>query len=194
MKKTYIVFLLFLLIMNITAKEMQLYNNDTGEKEFSELELEEQYLSYMNSFRYVKDPRSQPLYWARSMVKQYGREVLPLIDVDLEVCNFDHEYRKPYDSGMGLIAYILSALNRLELLTQKDKDYYQSIFLNKLEDYVLKFRIIDGTVRVAIKSTEFFSVLPEDFPYGSEPLKEYFEQKLGISGIVAGNLNSYWED
>ena len=54
MKKTYIVFLLFLLIMNIVAKEMQLYNNDTGEKEFSELELEEQYNSYMNSFRYIK--------------------------------------------------------------------------------------------------------------------------------------------
>ncbi len=141
MKKTYIVFLLFLLIMNITAKEMQLYKNYTGEKEFSELELEEQYNSYMNSFRYIKDERGQSVKWARRMVKQYGREVLPLIDVDLEVCNFDHEYRKPYDSGMGLIAYILSALNRLELLTQKDKDYYQSIFLNKLEDYVLKFRI-----------------------------------------------------
>jgi len=173
---------------------MQLYNNDTGAKEFSELELEEQYNSYMNSFRYIKDERGQSVKWARRMVKQYGREVLPLIDVDLEVCNFYHEYRKPYDRPLELIAYILAEMDALKLLTQKDKDYYQSIFLNKLEDYVLKFRIIDGTVRVAIKSTEFFSVLPEDFPYGSEPLKEYYEQKLGISGIVAGNLNSYWED
>lgn len=120
MEKIYLLFIFFCFMLNMSAKEMHLYCNDIGDQEFEGLTIVEQYTSYINSFRYIMDPRDQPIYWVKKMVVQYGKDVLPLIEKDILNNSFNHLYREPYDSILGLIAYILSELERKKLLAEED--------------------------------------------------------------------------
>ena len=53
------------------SKEMDLFCNDNGAKEFSTLTLEEQYTSYINSFAHRTFVLEQPMKWALRMIKQH---------------------------------------------------------------------------------------------------------------------------
>jgi len=172
---------------------MNLYKNFTGAEEFSKLTVEEQYLSYLNSFRNIRDPRDQPLKWAKRIINQYGRDVLPYLEKDLEINDVEHIFRKPYDDPLGLISYLLSELVERKELSKEEQYFYQVIYFKKLDEYILKYMIIDGTVRVVIKTISFFSDLPSDFPFDSLSLKSYYEEKLQVKDIIAGDFYSYWD-
>lgn len=192
--KKYIPFACYglLLLLSLYSKEMNLYKNFTGAEEFSKLKVEEQYASYMNSFKDIIDPRDQPLKWAKRMIEQYGDDFLPLIDRDLETVNFDNLFRAPYDCSIELISYLLDVLKSSGKISRENVIYYGDIFKQKLEEYILRYRIIDGTVRVAISCINYLINLPVNFPNTSKGLKEYYEEKLGIRDIIAGDLDSYW--
>ena len=80
------------LALQVFSKEMDLFCNDNGGKEFSTLTLEEQYISYINSFAHRTFVLEQPMYWARLMVKQYGRSILPYLNNS--IINFSFDIRK----------------------------------------------------------------------------------------------------
>ena len=78
-KKILIILLLVFIFISISAEEMNLWCNgdvDAFEK-FAALSVEEQYSNYINSFKDIQDVREQPTTWARRMVRQYGRDVIP---------------------------------------------------------------------------------------------------------------------
>lgn len=190
MKKSIFILIILLPLTHFSAKEMQLYRNFTGAQEFSELTLEEQYASYMNSFRYLVDPREQPLKWAKRMVEQYGRDVLSLIDKELETASFDNVYSYETDDQMSLIAYILSDLSENNYLRKDEKILYAEIYESKIEEYILKYNVIDNTVRVAMACISYFSQMPSYFA-DKEKMKEYYEKKLGVTGLQVVEYRQY---
>lgn len=179
--------------MNLYAKDINLYNDDMDiVSKFGVLSMEDQYLSYINSFRHIRDTRNRQLYWAQCLAK-YGRDILPLIDISIESGSFYYNYRQPYDRSLGLIAYVLYEIDRKELLTQEDKEKYRQLYEKKIEEYVLKYKIIDGTVDYGIFCIEDFTERPVYLPRDVSLLRKYYEKKLGINGILEGNLFSTWE-
>lgn len=195
MKKKYFLLLIIFLIIciKVSAKEMQLFSNDIGEQEFNELSLEDQFSSYLNSFRYIIDLYPQSTKWAKRMVIKYGNEVIPYVNEELQKGSFSNNFRKPYDSVLVLLSYIISNLNKLNLLTENELLFYKDIFEKKLEEYIREYKIIDGTVRVGIKCIIAIGIPPIYYNYDSLLLKNYFEEKKGIIGIKIGDLNSMWE-
>ena len=193
MKKIIIVFLL-LCVVSVFSEEINLYsdNNDTI-KTFSKLNMTDQYYSYINTFRYNIRLGDRQLYWARFIVKQHGRSVLSLIEEDIKKSTFNHLYRAPYDDILGLISYILEEMKRLEILTEEDKTKYRDLYEKKLEDYVLEFRIIDGSVSYGMICIESFTELPVYLSYDTVKLIKYYNEKLGINDVIAGDLYSHWE-
>ena len=194
-------FFIMSLSFSAPATEYNLYYNAKDPKpqldgtEFEKLSLEDQYVSYMSSFRYVGELRGQELTYARLMVKKYGRDVLPLLDKDLLENNCFNFYRKPYDNCISLISYILSYLKKSQLLKEEETILYTRIYEKKLEDYVRTFKIIDGTVYSVIQCIIY--IRQDDAPAylcaDENTLKNYYEKKLGITGVVAGNFDSRWE-
>ncbi len=192
MKK--IILLVILVIGCALIQAMDLYTDDFDAFDvFKNLSLEDQYTSYIETFRHVKDPRYRPVPWARLLVEQNGRDILPFIEKDLESSNLNFVYRKPYDRILGLIAYILNDLDDVNLLTIEDKNKYCLIYEEKIEEYVEENKVIDGTIRFAMGCITVFGTVPDYLFGNSKSIKEYYEKKLGITGIIAGDLNSMWE-
>ena len=163
---------------------------DAFEK-FAALSVEEQYSNYINSFKDIQDVREQPTTWARRMVRQYGRDVIPLMNETIRDLTFDHVYIRPYDSTMHCINYLIYVLVSSNLLTDIEKELYAQIFQSKIENYVLKYKIIDGTV----KATYSFLVLLKGIDTRKETAetwRDYYQERLGIDDIVAGDINQYW--
>ena len=100
---------MFIAIITVEAKEMNLWCNDKGAEEFASLALEEQYTSYINSFKDIRDVREQPMKWAKRMVKQYGRDVIPLMNETISSSSFDHLLNEPYDSTWTCLCYLFIA-------------------------------------------------------------------------------------
>ena len=161
--------------------------------EFKELSLEDQYTIYISSFSHVGDTRGQQTTYARLMVEKYGREVLPFVDKDLQTAFFDNHYAKPYDSTLSLISYIIDYLKESNLLSENEIELYCLIYQAKLDCYILKYKKIDGTVRVATKCINSINDNVK-YPYTAEEYAIYFEKRLGIEDITVGNLFSYWEE
>ena len=202
MKKLIMLFFIMNVLSLVPATEYNLYRNvrqnilpEISVEEFEELSLEDQYTSYISSFASVGDTRNQQLTYARLMVEKYGREVLSYIDKDLKTVTFYNMYKKPYDDRIGLIADILSNLNKGKLLTDEEVNEYIEIYEKKLEEYVKKFKIIDGTVYSAVRCIVFIgqSDAPIYLQGDEEDLKNYYEQKLGITDIVVGSFDNRWE-
>ncbi len=149
MKKKIAIILLVLLFAGLNAKEMNLWCNDSGASEFYMLTVEEQYNSYINSFKKIKDPMTQPSKWAHRMVKQYGREVLPYFNKTLETLTLDHVYRKPYDSTMWCIHWFLRAALENQIFTENEKELYAQILIDKADMYIYKNKIVDRTIYFA---------------------------------------------
>ena len=204
MKKQILTICIFFLLSQITCETVNLfYNSKVPHKvplksEFKEWPLEKQYSSYISSFSNVKDPYAQSRTWAREIIEKYGRAVLPLLDKDLEdaICfNMD---REPCDDRVGLISYLLSYMQDASLLKEEETIMYTRIYEKKIEDYVMKYRVIDGTVHSTIKCISFFQKItspyvtpPEHLRGNSQELKEYYEKKLGITGVAV--VKSGWD-
>ena len=198
MKKKIAIILLILLFAGLNAKEMELWCNDSGASEFYMLTVEEQYNSYINSFKKIKDPMTQPSKWAYRMVDRYGREVLPYFNKTLQTLTLDHVYRKPYDSTMRCVYWFLRAALESQIFTENEKEMYAQILINKVDVYLLKYRIIDRTVYYVYMSIydiydrilERVGTIKWD---GWEKFKEEKEAKLGIS-LEMGDMTKMWED
>ena len=193
MRKFLAAILLFFTFTTLCAEEMNLWCNDSGASEFYMLTVEEQYNSYINSFKKIKDPREQPMKWANRMVKQYGREVLPYFNRTLETLTLDHVYRKPYDSTIRCIQWLLNAFINNDILSENEKKLYTQILKDKIDLYIMKYKIIDGTVTVGYGNIR---ILDETYPFpwnAMEELKAEFESFLGIE-IKMGDKLSTWED
>lgn len=191
MRKYLAAILVFFTFTALCAKEMNLYCNDNGDDEFLSLTIEEQYASYINSFKEIRDVREQPKYWAKLMVSKYGRDVIPLMNETINDLTFDHLYRKPYDSTVTCINYLMYILVNYNVLTYIEKELYAQIFHEKIENYILKYRIIDGTV----KATYSFLILLRGIDTRKETAetwRDYYQERLGIDDIVAGDINQLW--
>ena len=189
-KKLIISIMVLFLASLCFSKEMDLFCNDNGAKEFSTLTLEEQYTSYINSFAHRTFVLEQPMNWALRMIDQYGREILPYLNNS--IINFSFDIREK-NCLFVCIDYVIYVLKEYDLLTESELQLYQMIFASKLETYVAKHKIIDEIV------IDNFGYLTYDtFITGEntiyppritpESLKEYYETKLGITVEIAEEL------
>ena len=198
MKKLLAAILVFLTFTALCAEEMELYKNFNGAEEFATLTVEEQYNSYINSFKKIKDPQMQPYKWACRMIDQYGRDVLPCFNKTLEIITFDNVYRKPYDSTMCCIHWFLSAALENQIFTENEKELYAQILINKVDAYLLKYRIVDRTVYyVYVSIYDIYERILKRVGTvkwdGWEKFKEDKEKQLGIS-LEMGDMTKMWED
>ena len=179
-----------LLLTQAYAKEMDLYKNYDGDEEFLTLTLEEQYRSYINSFIDKGLILEQPMRWARLMVKQYGRSILPYLNDS--ILSFSFDIRKK-NKLFVCIDYVIYELKQYELLTPSELQLYQMIFASKLETYVAKHKIIDEIVIDNFGYLTYDTFIKDEntiFPPSITPesLKEYYEAKLGITVEIAEEL------
>lgn len=189
-KKLIISIMVLFLASLCFSKEMDLFCNDNGAKEFSTLTLEEQYTSYINSFAHRTFVLEQPMKWALRMIKQYGREILPYLNNS--IINFSFDIRKK-NCLFICIDYVIYELKQYELLTPSELQLYQMIFASKLETYVAKHKIIDEIVIDNFGYLTYDTFIKDEktiFPPSITPesLKEYYETKLGITVEIAEEL------
>lgn len=189
--KEKVILLLFVTFTSLCfSKEMDLFCNDNGAKEFSTLTLEEQYTSYINSFAHRPFVLEQPMNWALRMIKQYGREILPYLNNS--IINFSFDIREK-NCLFVCIDYVIYELKQYELLTPSELQLYQMIFASKLETYVAKHKIIDEIVIDNFGYLTYDTFIKDEntiFPprITPESLKEYYEAKLGITVEIAEEL------
>ena len=189
-KKLIISIMVLFLTSLCFSKEMDLFCNDNGAKEFSTLTLEEQYTSYINSFAHRPFVLEQPMKWALRMIKQYGREILPYLNNS--IINFSFDIREK-NCLFVCIDYVIYVLKEYDLLTESELQLYQMIFASKLETYVAKHKIIDEIVIDNFGYLTYDTFIKDEntiFPPSITPesLKEYYETKLGITVEIAEEL------
>ena len=189
-KKLLLIFFIFFITWSLYAKEMDLFCNDNGGKEFSTLTLEEQYISYINSFAHRTFVLEQPMIWALIMIKQYGRDILPYLNNS--IINFSFDIREK-NCLFICIDYVIYILKEYDLLTESELQLYQMIFASKLETYVAKHKIIDEIVIDNFGYLTYDTFIKDEntiFPPSITPesLKEYYEAKLGITVEIAEEL------
>lgn len=173
---------LCLVLLSLTAKEMQLYRNDTGSQQFKTLTAEEQYNSIINSFKGIADTQ-QVGKWVIRMVEQYGREILPYMNKTLMDADLDHVDREPYDITLKLHYYIFNELVDNNLLTEEEKELYCIIIRGKINEYILKYRVKDGGV---LRGYQLLDILGYEYQENEGSL-EYYEQLLGITGLITAD-------
>ena len=189
--KEKVIILLFVTFTSLCfSKEMDLFCNDNGAKEFSTLTLEEQYTSYINSFAHRNFVLEQPANWAYRMIDQYGREILPYLNNS--IINFSFDIREK-NCLFVCIDYVIYILKEYDLLTESELQLYQMIFASKLETYVAKHKIIDEIVIDNFGYLTYDTFIKDEntiFPPSITPesLKEYYETKLGITVEIAEEL------
>lgn len=137
-----------MVLIGLSAEEMHLRGSQSSFKQFETLTAEEQYYSIINTFKGYSDTR-QVGKWVAEMVGQYGREILPYMNKTLMNADLDHEFRDPINITLELHAYIFRQLISERLLTEEEIQLYIIIIKGKLKEYILKYRVIDGTVNMA---------------------------------------------
>lgn len=185
MKKSLMILLLVSIIISISAEEMNLLGNHKGDDEFLALSLEEQYKSYINSFKDIRDVREWPMKWAKLMVLEYGRDIIPLMNDTISSSSFDHLLNEPYDSTWTCLCYLFITLIERQLFTEIERQLYIQLIQAKMDNYVLKFRKVDKTLYCGIALLYSFGVDIVSLP---EELQVYYEQRLNIQEIVIGNF------
>ncbi|MBO7485254.1 MAG: hypothetical protein J6T84_04270 [Spirochaetaceae bacterium] len=194
MKRTFITLIICLsLTHGLFSEEIQLYGSYKNYDLFGRLSPEDQYTSIINSFKGIRDSR-QVNKWVIRMVEKSGREILPYVNKTLLIADFDHENREPIDTTLSLHYYIFNELIEKNLLTEEERLLYIIIIKGKIKEYILKYRVIDGTVRFAYRVLNKlnYSWSKEEY-IDSEILKQYYEKELGITGIVAGSVESVFK-
>lgn len=192
MKKKIMMLLFCFIFCGLFAKEMDLYKNFDGAEEFAKLTVEEQYTSYINSFKKVKDPMTQPNQWALIMVEQYGREVLPYFNTTLETLKLDNVYKMPYDSTFTCLYWLILKLLNNNILTQNEKELYAQILVDKVDMYIFKNKIVDRTVFYVYVCIDNLVPLDDNDWNGWETFKNEKEEQLGIK-IEMGDMEKMWD-
>lgn len=180
-------------LFKLSAEEMQLYKNFSGYQQFLTLTAQEQFYSIVNSF---KEHSSSPQLgkWVSGMVRTWGREILPYVNETLLYTDWNHKYREPKDGTLEIYWYIFADLNEQQLLTEEECQLYIVIIKSKIKEYILKYRVIDGKVRLGYSILNNLAYKWEQEEYiDSEVLKSYYEKELGITGIVAGNMDTTFD-
>ncbi len=185
MRKYLAAILVFFTFTTLCAEEMNLWCNDNGAEEFATLTLEEQYLSYINSFKDIRDVREQPMKWAKRMVKQYGRDVIPLMNETISSSSFDHLLNEPYDSTWTCLYYLFIRFIERQLFTEIERQLYIQLIQTKMDNYVLKFRKVDNTLYCGVALLYSFGVEIASSP---EELQSYYEKRLNIQDIIIGHF------
>ena len=186
-KKTLMILLLTFIFISISAEEMNLWSNDDIDAfdKFASLSVEEQYSSYINSFKDIQDVREQPNTWAKRMISQYGRDVIPLMNETISSSSFDHLLNEPYDSTWTCLYYLFIRFIERQLFTEIERQLYIQLIQTKMDNYVLKFRKVDKTLYCGIALLYTFGIDLDSLP---EELQVYYEQRLSIQDIVIGNF------
>ncbi len=188
MKKLLAAILVFFTFTALCAKEMNLWSNDNGAKEFATLTVEEQYISYVNTYKNKRDTFGQARKWAKRMVEQYGRDVIPLMNETISLMTFDYAYKEPYESTAECIWYVVCSLLNYNLLTDIEKELYAQIFQAKIDNYILKYKKIDKNIiiehsyLVVLKGIDIRNKTAEYW-------RDYYQERLGIDDIVADDIN-----
>ena len=190
MRKNIIAITLAILLTGLSAKEMNLWSNDKGEEEFATLTVEEQYTSYVNTYKNKNDMFGQARKWAKRMVGQYGRDVIPLMNETISVMTFDNAYKEPYESTSECIWYVVCYLVDYNLLTDIEKELYAQIFQAKIDNYILKYKTIDKTV---ILEHSYLVVLKglDIRKETAETWRNYYQERLDIDDIIVGDIPQY---
>ncbi len=193
MKKIILLSLISIIIIFQTfAEPMNLWLNDDSYDTFITLSAEDQFYSYLNSYKDKIDKHATSVKWSHRMVEQYGREIIPFINKELDGAYWGSSFKKPYDDTLGLLCYVLADLADYGHLTENEIKLYHDILIYKLDYHVLATKLIDGTVRSALNGIHYISI-KDDVPYTSEECARYYEERLGITGIKVGNFYSLWE-
>ena len=200
MKRTILTLIICLFLTHgLFSEEIQLYDNYKDYELFEQLSPEDQYNSIINSFKGIIDSR-QVNKWVIRMVKKSGREILPYVNKTLLLADFDHENRKPIDGTLSLHCYIFHEMIEKNLLTEEERKLYFIVVDGKLKEYILKYRVIDGTVKLAYRLLDVLYYtwskdmsINSEILENSEILKQYYEKELGITGIVAGSVESVFK-
>ena len=181
------ILLLTFIFISISAEEMNLWSNDDIDAfdKFASLSVEEQYSSYINSFKDIQDVREQPNTWAKRMISQYGRDVIPLMNETISSSSFDHLLNEPYDSTWTCLYYLFIRFIERQLFTEIERQLYIQLIQTKMDNYVLKFRKVDKTLYCGIALLYTFGIDLDSLP---EELQVYYEQRLSIQDIVIGNF------
>ena len=156
-KKLIISIMVLFLALQVFSKEMNLYRTYTGDAEFATLTLEEQYTSYINSFAHRPFVLEQPMYWARLMVKQYGRSILPYLNDS--ILSFSFDIRKK-NKLFVCIDYVIYALEEENLLTPLELQLYQMIFAHQAAFYRPNRHIQNSRILSYTPFRKPFLVLP----------------------------------
>lgn len=150
MKKLILLIFVVARLFILYSEPMDIFNLDPrGQNpDFDELSIEDQYKSVFLSFKDKTKgiPRPYESIWASKIVSRFGREIIPLINRTLETEELDFEYREPVSRGISLFGYFFSPLIEKELLTEHEIELYGIIINEKIERYILKYRIIDSSV------------------------------------------------
>ncbi len=202
MKRTILTLIIICLFLShgLFSEEMQLYGNFKDFDLFEQLSPEDQYNSIINSFKGIRDSR-QVNKWVIRMVKKSGRKILPYINKTLLITDFDHTNREPIDITLSsLFNYIFHEMIEKKLLTEEERKLYFIVVDGKLKEYILKYRVIDGTVKSAYRLLDVLYYtwskdmsINSEILENSEILKQYYEKELGITGIIAGNIDTVFD-
>ena len=192
MKKNIIILSLILLVNFIFAEPIDIFNLDPwkSSSEFENLSMEDQYNSVILSFKEKTKGRPLPYEskWAYTLVKRFGRELLPLINNTLKTEELDHIDRNPVNRSLINIGYFFHHLQEQKLLTDQELELYGIIVSEKIDRYIMKYRVIDSSV-----SSGHFILECLKFPmpiWGNienvAKIRDSYETKLGITGIRIG--------
>lgn len=171
---------------------MDIFNLDPYKQnsEFDSLSMEDQYNSIMISFK--DKTRGIPLpfesIWARIVIERFGRDLLPLINNTLATEELDTEFREPVNKANTLVGQLFSRLMDYQLLTEQEIALYTVIINEKIDRYILKYRVIDTAV---FQGFFVLQSLGNETPWWGNmdnisKIRDSYEQKLGITGIVIG--------
>ena len=197
MKKNIIILSLILVVNFIFAEPIDVFNLDPWKSysEFENLSKEDQYNSVILSFKEKTKGRPLPYEseWAYTLVKRFGRELLPLINNTLKTEELDHIDRNPVNRSLINIGYFFHHLQEQKLLTDQELELYGIIISEKIYKYIMKYRVLDSAVDggLWILSSIDYSIISGDIKE-NENIKDFYENKLGITGIVEAK-DMHWD-
>lgn len=172
----------------VHSEEMQLFCNDNGSKQFATLQVEDQYNSVINSFNGLNYGQ-QASKWIIRMLDQYERDVLPCINktlIDFKLDNLRKVYR---DCTIDILQDIFYYLINFNFLYEEEKQLYITILYGKINEYILKYRVIDYPVA---KAVSILSLLGYSFPENDGfSLKAFYEEKLSVKDLQIADMDDY---
>jgi hypothetical protein len=175
------------------------------------ISLEEKIETFFNMFRDGHTHISISRY-ADYIVYDYGYAVMPFLKERLAKADYFQFVNEPKDIALTLIAYIMAQLYvhsgdeynpevPVYEITDNESQWFFDEYMRRIEEYIITKRVIDEVVMhsdteiiwVTCANTYHKGVIVKfGYPFfGNKPikycgneLKQYYEQRLGISGLT----------